>query len=385
MMRNTRSVRRCGPVLIALCLAALLIVSGCRRKETQATVQAEAPALEVKVIPVEMRPFTATVPVTGSLVSRALVVVKAEVIGRLLKFPKQEGDPVSAGEAVAWVDDENYRLALQQARTAVQVAEAALARARVASDHNDSELERARNLIRSGGITDRDLKAAEVAQRDARAQVALAEAQLAQSRAALDVAEKRLRDTVIRAPVSGVIEQKFVNPGAYVEAPTQLFSIVDNQRLELESPVPSTRIAEVSPRQRVTFQVNSYPDTVFEGQVIEINPAVDPLTRSAKVRIGVNNASGRLKAGMFAQGEILTGVTRQAIVVPSAAVYRSAGTASDAYAFVVEGGKAVRRVVRVGRETDGRLEITEGLKPGDLLVAEQRIELADGVRVAPGK
>jgi RND family efflux transporter MFP subunit len=385
IVTKMRSNRHSGFALLALFLLPLLIVSGCRRKETEATVRAESGALQVRVIQVQAQPFTATVPVTGSLVSRALVVVKAEIIGRLVKFPKQEGDPVSAGEAVAWVDDENYRLAVQQAQAAVQVAEASLARTRVAAAHNDSELERARNLIQSGGITDKDLKAAEAAQRDARAQVVLADAQLAQSKAALDLAEKKLRDTVIRAPVAGVIEQKYVNPGAYVEAPTQLFSIVDNQLLELESPVPSTQIAGVAPRQRVTFQVSSYPNQSFEGEVIETNPAIDPMTRSAKVRIRVNNASGKLKAGMFAQGEILTGVTQQAIVVPAAAIYRSSGAGSDAYAFVAENGKAVRREIGVGRETDGKLEIVSGLKAGDLLVAEQRIELADGVSVTPGK
>ena len=379
------SSRHFCPLPFALCLLPLLFLSACRQKETEVTVRGEIPALEVRVLEVKAQPFTATVPVTGTLVSRAMVVVKAEVIGRLLKFPKQEGDAVTAGEVVAWVDDENYRLAVKLDQTAIQVAEAVLARSRVAAEHATSEMERARNLLRSGGITDRDLKAAEVAQRDSMAQVALAEAQLAQARAVLDGADKRLRDTVIRSPIGGVIERKFVNPGAYVEAPTQLFSIVDNQRLELESPVASTELARVRPGQRVTFEVNSYPKTVFEGAVIETNPAVDPLTRSAMVRIGVNNTSGRLKAGMFAQGEILTGVEQQAVVVPAVAIYRSAGTGGDAYAFVIENGKASRRAVRIGRETDGRLEIEDGLKSGDVLVAEQRIELADGVRVAPGK
>jgi membrane fusion protein, multidrug efflux system len=371
--------------LIVYCLLPVVFLAACRRKETEATAQPEAPALQVVTVRIEAQPFTATVPVTGSLVSRALVVVKAEIIGRLLKFPKEEGDPVTAGEAVAWVDDENYRLAVQQDQSAIRVAEAALARTRVADEHNALELDRARNLIKSGGITDRELKAAEVAHQDARAQVALAEAQLAQARAALDSAEKRLRDTVIRAPIDGVIERRFVNPGAYLEAPTQLLSVVDNQKLELEVAVPSTQLGQVRQGQRVTFRVNSYPETLFEGRMVDMNPSVDPLTRSATVRIGVDNAGDRLKAGMFAQGEILTGVQQKAIVVPAVAVYRGAGAGAESYVFVAENGKAARRVVRVGRESDGKLEITDGLKPGDLLIAEQRIELADGVRVAPGK
>jgi multidrug efflux pump subunit AcrA (membrane-fusion protein) len=88
---------------------------------------------------------------------------------------------------------------------------------------------------------------------------------------------------------------------------------------------------------------------------------------------------------MFVEGEILTGVQQRAIVVPAVAVYRGDGGTVPAHVFVAENGKAIQRTVRIGRETDGKLEIVEGLKPGDVLVAEQRIELADGVRVQPGK
>jgi membrane fusion protein (multidrug efflux system) len=119
--------------------------------------------------------------------------------------------------------------------------------------------------------------------------------------------------------------------------------------------------------------------------VLEINPAVDAQTRSATVSIRVDNRGGRLKAGMFATGEILTGVVQQAILVPAASVYRDDRSAKSSFVYVVEGGKAIRRPVRIGRETDSKLEIVEGLNPGDLLIAEQSIELADGVPVQAGK
>jgi membrane fusion protein, multidrug efflux system len=215
--------------------------------------------------------------------------------------------------------------------------------------------------------------------------VLLAQAQLDQASAALDVARKKLKDTAILSPISGAIEKKYINPGAYVEAPTMVFRVVDNRQLELESPVPSAQLRQIRSGQKVTFHVNSYPDAAFEGRVIEVGPAVDTQTRSAKVRVLVDNGRGRLKTGMFGEGEILTGVQRHAIVVPAAAVYRVDETSAGSYVFVMENGKAVRRNVRIGRETDSKLEITEGLKSGDQLVAEQKVELAEGVRVAPGK
>jgi RND family efflux transporter MFP subunit len=370
--------------IVPLVVFALLVVS-CKKKESEATLTGEIAAIPVNVVRVQASPLAVTVAITGNLVSKTWVQVKAETTGRLIKFPKQEGDPVSAGEAIAGVETENYELSLRQAQTAVQVAEAGLERARVMQEHNQSELERSQNLLKTGGITEKELRAAEVAQRDTKAQTQLAQAQLEQARAALEVAQKRLRDTTILAPVGGVIEKKMVNVGAYVEPPTVVLAIVDNRQLELESPVPSASIGQIHSGQKVTFQVNSYPETTFSGQVIEVNPAVDPMSRAAKVRIQVDNSSGKLKAGMFADGTILTGIQQEAIVIPAAAVYRNQGDAKDSYVFVVENDKAVQRKLRIGREIDSTVEVVEGLKPGDLAVNEQKIELADGVRVTVGK
>jgi RND family efflux transporter MFP subunit len=370
--------------MVMLSAAILWISAGCRKPEPARISADESSAIVVKTIRIQRESLPLTVPVTGTLVSRTAVDVKAETTGRLVSFPKEEGDPVTAGEVIASVDEENYRIALRQAQAAVEVAEAALARAQIQASHANSELDRARNLVRSGGITQKDLEAAQLAQRDAQAQVVLAEAQLAQARSAADAAAKRLRDTSIRVPVSGSIQRKFVNVGSYVEPPTLVASIVDNRQLELESPVPAAYLGQVRPGQRVTFRVNSFPEAVFEGQLMDLNPAVDPLTRSAKARIRVNNASGRLRAGMFAQGEILTGVRQDAIVLPVSAVYRGAGPGESSYVYVVAGGKAARRAVQLGRETDGRLEITAGLEAGEVVIAEQRLELAEGVAVRAG-
>ncbi|MBI3666556.1 MAG: efflux RND transporter periplasmic adaptor subunit [Acidobacteria bacterium] len=367
----------------AAALAALATLAGCHNKGADPVRAAEAPAVQAVVMKVGAEPFTATISVTGTLVSTTRVDVKAETIGHIVRFDKEEGDAVAAGETVVWLDEENYRLALRQAESGVQVSEAALAKARVMEAHGRQEYERAQNLLQSGGITDKDLKAAWATEQDSRAQAALAQAQLDQARAALEVTRKKLRDCQIHAPVAGEIQKKYVNTGAYVEAPTMLFSLVNNQKLELESPVATADLGPVRRGQTVTFTVNSFPGETFACRVIETSPAVDAETRSAKVRIRVNNSSGKLQAGMFAQGEILTGVVSQAIIIPASAVYRDDRSAKVSSVFVVEHEKAVRRQVRIGRERDGKLEIAEGLKPGDLLITEQSIELGEGVRVAP--
>jgi RND family efflux transporter MFP subunit len=367
--------------IFLLCFAALCLFA-CQERATRAEARVETRAVEVRTTTLTEEPFTESVRITGTLVSRTRVDVKAETTGRVVRFSKEEGDRVEAGEPLVWVDEENYKLALRQQETVVQVAEAGLERSRVLEQHSRAELERAENLLKSGGITDKDWKAAQVAALDARAQVALAEAQIEQARAAVEMARKRLRDTVIHSPVLGHIERRYINPGAFVEPPTPVFTVVDNQRLEIESPIASAELAPVRPGQRATFTVNAYPGVAFEGRVVEVNPAVEPESRSARVRIQADNRSGRLKAGMFAEGDVLTGAQAEAIMIPASAVYREDGSSKSSYAYVVENGTAVRRDVRIGREKDGRLQILEGLKPGDALISEQSIEVAGGVPVS---
>jgi RND family efflux transporter MFP subunit len=370
-------------VLLVPFAAGALLLPACRSREGARVQAAASPTVTASTVVVRARPFTASIPITGSLVSRTRVEIRAETFGRVVRFPKEEGNPVRAGEPVLWVDEENYRLALKQAESAVQVAEVALARARVLAAHSLAELERAENLIKSGGITDKDLKMAVLSDQDSRSQVKLAEAQLEQSRTAVDIARKKLADTVVKAPVSGEIQKKYVNVGAYVEAPTPVFSIVDNGRLELEAPVPAPELAQVRPGQRVSFSVSSFPGEKFVGTVVEIAPAVDAESRAAKVRVEVPNTAARLRSGMFVEGEILTGVESRAIIIPATAVYRSERAAGEGSAFVIHNGQAVRRHLRLGREHDGAVEVASGLNEGDVLIIEQSLELAEGVKVQP--
>ncbi len=375
-------MRKCVFVIGFPILAAFL--AGCARQQAATPGRAAEPApVPAKVITVAAEAFHAVVPVTGTLISPARVDVKAEVVGRITRFDKEEAAHVEAGEPVAWVNDENYQLSLRQAETGVKLAQATLERALLVESHSRSELDRAQNLLKSGGITDKDLKTAELADRDAAAQVLVAKAQVEQAQASLDLSRKHIRDTIIRAPIAGEIQRKDVNTGAYVEAATVVMTIVDNSRLELQSSVATADLGTIRAGQRATFQVNSYPEVTFAGRVVEINPAVDEQTRSARVRIAVDNPARKLKAGMFGQGEILTAVDAAAVIVPGGAVYRDDRSAKSAYVFVVQDGKAARREVRIGRERDSRLEILDGLRPGDRLIAEQSIEIAEGVRVEP--
>lgn len=365
--------------LAALGLA-LIAWPACSRENSK-TAAAVAPTLSVNVVRVDARPLDLTLEVTGSLVSSVGVDVKTEFAGRLVAMLKQEGDRVAQSERVAQLEETNSRLAVNQARANLDVAQAALDRARVAEDHTRTEFERAQNLLKSGGITDRDFQAAQMASRDASAQVKLAGAQVDQARQALAVAEKHLNDCRIVSPISGEVERKFFNPGTWVDGNALLYRLVDNQRLELQAYVASSDLARVRKGQPLRFSVAAYPGENFEASILTLSAAVDSQNRSVLLRAEVPNPSGKLRAGMFAKGVVITGNKPAALVVPPGAIWRRTG--QRPFVYVVEGSRARRREVETGVEQSQGIEITRGLNPGDVVVAEQSLELNEGVSLTP--
>jgi len=380
MSRNRTERGRAAPLAgLGVALAAMLLAAACS-KEAAKSVTA-APALAVRTVRVEPRPLERTVDITGSLVSSVAVDVKTEFAGRPVTMLKREGDPVSKGELLAQLDDTNARLSLGQARAAVEVAQAALERAKVAEDHARQELERAQNLLKSGGITDRDFQTAQVADRDARAQVKLSEAQVEQAKQSVALAEKHLRDCRIISPISGEVERKVLNPGGWLDGNALLYRLVDNQRLELETYVASSELGGVKKGQKVHFTVAAYPGEAFEGAITNISGAVDMQNRSAPLRAAVPNPKGKLKAGMFVKGRIITATKPGAIVVPADAVWRRSGQVP--YVYVVVNNEAKKREVKTGQEEAEGIEITSGLAAGETVILEQNLELAEGVKIAP--
>lgn len=357
-----------------------LMLPACTNDPAKSAAPA-ARSLAVRVVRIEPRPLEIGVDITGSLVSSVAVDVKTEFAGRPVSLLKQEGDRVSRGELVAQLEDVNARISVGQARAALEVAQAALDRAKVAEEHGQREFERAQNLLKSGGITDRDFQAAEAAARDARAQVNFAQAQVEQARQTVAQAEKHLSDCRIVSPISGEVDGRFVNPGSWVDGNALLYHLVDNQRLELETNVASSELAALERGQKIRFTVAAFPGQEFDASVLSISPAVQLQNRSLLLRAAVPNPSGKLKDGMFVKGRIVTGVKPAALVVPSEAVWRRPG--QPAFLYLADQNRARRQEVKLGLEQSDGFEITSGLSAGDVVVAEQNLELADGLGLSP--
>jgi membrane fusion protein (multidrug efflux system) len=175
------------------------------------------------------------------------------------------------------------------------------------------------------------------------------------------------------------VERRALNPGSYVEGTTVLYRLVDNQRLELEALVASSDMSRLARGQGIEFTAAPFPERRFTARITHISAAVQTASRSVMVRAAVSNPGGLLRAGMFVKGRVIVGSQPNALKIPAVAVWRRSGRPPAV--FVVEQNQARRRDVETGREEEDWVEIRSGLSPGDWVIAEQNLELADGVAV----
>ncbi len=340
-----------------------------------------ATELVVKTVPVMRRDWIATVPVTGTLRTLSTVEVKPEVGGRLIAAYFSEGDYVRKNQLLAEIDPINYRLAYDQAEAVLQVALAGLERIKVSADHARTEKERADNLLKSGGITEKDHQAALTGIRDAESQVRLAEAQCGQARAALAIAEKALKDCKIYSPADGHVQKRYFDKGSLLSPGVALYAIVDNNQLELECVIPSYQLAKVRPAQRATFTTPTYGDQQFEGIVTSINPEVESENRSVKVNLRISNPRGYLRSGMYARGEIVTHREANALVIPRDSLIAEKEGSETAGVYVVRDGIARRLDVTIGDSQFEDVWIRQGLQEGDVVISEIGPSLKDGIAI----
>jgi RND family efflux transporter MFP subunit len=343
-----------------------LVLAACAGGRT-GTEEAKGPrGLAVRTAAVEKRDLPEDVVLTGTLKARAQVQVVAEVPARLLRVAHDEGSRVARGEVLAVLDDTDYRLANDRARAALAVAEANRA-------HAQAEKERADNLLKTGGITDRDHLAAQVA-------LQVGEASLAQARAEVAIAGQQLARTQVRAPFSGRVARRFPDPGSMLAAGTPLFTLVDDSVLEFEAQVPSRSLAKVRPGVPVRLSIDALGDAPVEGRVARVAPLVDERSRSFHAVVEVPGRPG-LVGGLFARATVRVGEVAGALVVPPAALVREGADPASASAFVVREGKAEKVAVALGVEAPDGIQVTRGLAAGDAVVLDPPTALASGAPV----
>ncbi|HEX7126482.1 MAG TPA: efflux RND transporter periplasmic adaptor subunit [Thermodesulfobacteriota bacterium] len=353
---------------------------------------AALPTRSVSVAPAVSRPLPRLVPVTGTLAADERVVLAFKVDGMLAEIPVDLGSPVKRGSLVARLDPTDYRLRVEQAEAALKQARTRLGLPAEGTDDTiDPEasalVRQARAMLREARLTrDRTatlwdqrlvsraaldsaeaaLQVAEGRYQDALEEVRTRQALLVQRRSELAIARQQLADTVLTAPIDGVVQERQASRGEYLEAGTPVVTVVRVHPLRLRLAVPERAAAGVQAGQEVRVRVEGR-DTVFKGRVARLAPAIDETTRTLLVEAEIPNERGLLRAGAFARAEIVTDADVPTVLVPSTAVVTFAGVEK---VLTVRDGKAVELPVRTGRREGGLVEIAAGLEAGEPVVVE---------------
>jgi multidrug resistance efflux pump len=396
--------------LLLVLLTAL--VAACNRSQAEgpgrqrAETPAAPPAIAITAGRAEGRTVARTVETTGSLLAWEEVVVKAEQPGTLARLRADLGDRVRAGQVLADYDRREFELAVEQARAQVAAAQAQLRRqrdalaaleaevARAQSQYEwaRSELERARQLSARELIAARDvdnarnafnvasaqLAAARVALAQHPDQVRAAEAELRRAEAALGIADKRLADTTVRAPMDGVVARRHVSAGEFVREGTALFTLVTLDPLKYVGTVPERYAPLVRVGQPVRLGVEAHPGREFEGTVTRVAPVVEVQTRTLALEARVPNPTGALRPGFFARGTVLVEPRAPAVFVPADAVAYVAGLTK---VFVVTGPTVQERLVRLGERQGTWVEVLTGIQAGETVATANLAALYDGAPV----
>jgi RND family efflux transporter MFP subunit len=332
-----------------LALVVALLASGVWRALSARKVQREAVAqLDAKnnqavvelgatdVVQVKTRELATGLAISGALKAVNTAMVKARVAGELQGLSVREGDSVKVGQIIARVDATEYKARVQQAQQQAQAARAQVDIARRNFDNN-------RSLVQQGFIS-------KTAADSSTASLAAAEATYQAAQAGADVASKSLQDTVLRAPIAGLISQRLAQPGERVSVEARIVEIVDLRQLELEASLSASESVAVRVGQNAVLQIEGVSQPVT-AKVIRINPSTLAGSRAVLVYLSVDAAPG-LRQGLFAQGTL--GIDHvQALAVPLSAVHTDQ---PQPYVQLISGHQVLHQTVEMGArgERDGQ-------------------------------
>jgi RND family efflux transporter MFP subunit len=332
----------------------VLATSACVRTAASATSDADTTAVPVVAHSVALSTRAWSTTASGIVQANTTVDIAFEIPGKVVTVGPDEGQPVRAGQAVASLDPTEYRLAVEQASAQ--------------ADRAAGDRDRNRPLLAAGSISIADMDHLESAAR--------------QSAAATDLAKKRLADTRLTAPISGIIARRAIEVGATVAPGQWVFTIVALDPVRVRVGVPEADIGHITDGAAATVRIPAL-DTSFAGRVSLIGVAADPTTRSYTVEISVPNPARRLRAGMVAEATIKTRESRSAILVPAAAVLHDGGVNGTTIVYVVD--RDAPRVhahrVTAGAARGDSLEITSGIAPSDQVVVAGQQRLREGANV----
>lgn len=313
-----------------LALAIVAVALGCGRHTE--TLKDTGPAARVETVPVQLQQLPDTYEAVGTVRAKTSATVAAKVMAAVRAVAVRAGDPVTAGQVLAELDDRDLRAEFDRAQ---------------------ADFNRFKTLLDKEAATRAEFEAVQARYR---------------------VAEAALSYATLTAPLAGVVTAKLCEPGDMAAPGRPLFVIEPTDAYRLEAQVPDRLAGAVAVGQSWPVTVDATGETCA-GTVAEIIPAADPASRSVTVKIDLA-CRQPLKSGLFGRAAVPVG-QRAALLVPARAV-RERGQLT--YVFVAQNGRAQMRLIKTGKNHGDRVEVLAGLQPGEQVIVAG--DVADGQPVS---
>lgn len=393
----------------------VILLGGCAQQEEAPS----KPIVTVKLARAEQTDLRISVRAPATVFAREQANVSARITAPIRELRARKGDIVSAGQVLAVLENRDIIAQRDEARAAVNDAQASLKK--ITTGTLPTDIERARGqlvsaeaalnqaqkyyqrrseLFKQGAIPGRDLLASETDLARAKADydvakraldllqnqsrendIRIAESRVSQAKARLAFAEAQNQFTEIRSPFNGMLTEQFMYPGDMAKPENPIFSVMDLSVVVARAQVPEEWAGGIKPGQACSFDAIDGSAAASGGRVTVVNGAVDPAKRTVEVWCEIPNSGRKLRAGAFGYGTIVTGTAAQAVVVPLAAVQFNEGTNAGS-AYVVDDKRIAHKVdVVTGERAEGKVQVVKGLRAGDAVIIEGGYGLPDSTQV----
>ncbi len=337
-----------------LIFSGLLCLSGCeiklggkKKKKNNDTEESLAP---VVIRPSWTGDISTYLRLNGVLEADREVEVFSRTMGRIENLTVEEGDRVKSGQILARLENDEQQLALERAQAALE--------------SNQAALRRAEELFSRQMIAEDEIERLRLSVRDAELQ--------------LKQAELSLKYTIISAPFSGIIAERYVSLGDRVNVSRPLFKLVDNRILRVDGWVAQKDIAKLEIGQEASITTTASSVHNYIARLVRISPVVDPTFGKVKVTFELPGRGVKLKPGQFVELELVLETHHDVQQMVKKALVYEAGIP---VVFLAKDSLAFRRRVELGLETGDLVEIISGIDPGDSVIVEGQATLRDSARI----
>jgi membrane fusion protein (multidrug efflux system) len=349
MKPKTRNILIAGVIVVVALLASPRLKIFSSSEQSRGGAGQKDVRLPVTGMVVHPGPLTSSIRATGTILATEEVDLRSEIAGKIDRIVFKEGSRVRKGDLLLKINGDELQAQVQKLDSQVKLAE--------------EKERRRRMLFEKQNISSEDYE------------IALNELNSIKSELAYNRA--RFEKTDLRAPFSGVIGLRYVSEGSYVSSTTRIASLQDLEKVKIDFAVPERYAQVVKIGQAVHF-TRAGSDQMYSGQIFAIEPKIDPQTRTLQVRAMASNAGGRLLPGGFAEVTLELERFDAALLVPTQALIPEL---NGQKLFLAKSGKATSVAVRIGVRTDTRVQILDGVQPGDTVITTGMLQLAPGLPV----